>query len=176
MTTRKCAILAGAALTVLAGVSVWSIFWMARQRADAQTAAEDRSECRSLARTIALLRDRPTVAATEDMGTERLSARIEAARAQAQFAGRELDGVFPQPPRRLGDSPYLEAPTSLVLRGVTLARLAAFLHYLSDGSGLNVRDLVLRAPRGDAPRDTWDAEATLTYLIYAPVGKGGHGS
>jgi len=35
-------------------------------------------------------------------------------------------------------------------------------------TGLTVRDFRLRMPVGDDAAERWDAEATLTYLIYAP--------
>jgi len=50
----------------------------------------------------------------------------------------------------------------------TLGQLAAFLFHLTDGSGLSVRDLRLSIPRAADASSLWDAEATLTYLIYAP--------
>ena len=50
--------------------------------------------------------------------------------------------------------------------------MAAFLYHLSVDGGLSVRDLRLRSPHSDAAQDTWDAEVTVTVLVYAPAGKG----
>jgi hypothetical protein len=116
------------------------------------------------------------------MGSQELGQRTEAALQKAQVAATALEGVYPQTVRPVGDSPYLQKPTVLALKGVTLRQLTSFLVALTDGSGLTVKDLRLRIPHGDAARDLWDAEVTLTCLIYEPPakpkpgGRGGGGS
>lgn len=164
-------LLAGVAVATLAVATVWSIDGMYRKRDAAQKAAEDLVVCKDLAHAVESLRDEPTVASTEDMGIQELGKRIESASQQAKLNGASLEGVFPQPARRVGDSPYLYKPTTLVLRRVSLPQLATYLFYLTTDSGLNVHDLRLRTPRGEAASDVWDAETTLTYLIYAPPTK-----
>jgi len=54
---------------------------------------------------------------------------------------------------------------------VSLKQVATFLYALTDGSGLRVQELRLRSPHGDVAPDVWDAETTVTYLMYAPGSK-----
>jgi hypothetical protein len=68
----------------------------------------------------------------------------------------------------VGDTPYLQKPTTLELQGVSLTQLASFLYHLTSEPGLVVRDLRIRSPRRDDVGSQWNAEATLTYLIYSP--------
>jgi hypothetical protein len=171
---KRQAVLFGLLAAALAACAAWNVHWMLGERRAARRAAEDLAACRDLARAIESLRAKPRVASTEGLDVQELGERIEAASRRAGLEASALVGRFPQAPRRIGDSPYLAKPTTLALRGVTLARLATFLFHLADGSGLTVRDLRLReAAGGDAPRDVWDAEATVTSLVYAPAGKGG---
>jgi len=51
------------------------------------------------------------------MGIKELGQRIEAAGRRAEFGGDALEGVYPQSARRVGDSPYLQKPTTLALGG-----------------------------------------------------------
>jgi hypothetical protein len=170
---KRKAILVGILGLLLAAAAAWNVHWMLTERQAARRAAEDLAACRDLARTIESLRARPAVASTEGIGVQELGERIEAALRQAGLEESALVGRFPQAPRRVGDSPYLHKPTALAFRGVTLTRLTTFLYHLADGSGLIVRDLRLRTPPGDAARDVWDAEATVTSLVYAPARAGG---
>jgi type II secretory pathway component PulM len=156
-------------LLIGVGVAAWNVNWMFERQADAKAAAQDLADCRALAASIEMLRTGPTVASEQDMGVQELGQRIEAASRIAQFHGKALQGVFPQQARRAGDSPYRLKPTALILRGVPLEQLATFLHHLSSDSGLRVQDLRLRSPRGDETGHAWDAEVTLTYLIYDPA-------
>lgn len=162
-------VLASVMVVLLAAAATWGTHWMMGQRNRARAASDDLTRCRDLARDIRVLRDKPAVASAEAMGIKELGRRIEAACSQAGFEGAALEGVFPQSARRLGDSPYLVKPTALALRGVTLPQLVTFLHHLTGGSGLSVRDVRLQTPHGDAPPTAWDAEATVTYLMYAPA-------
>ncbi len=165
---RRLAVLLGLMVTTLAVVALWNVRWMAEQRRAARFAMADLRACEQLADRIASLRLEPIVAASQDMGIQELGERIEQAQQRARMTGPALEGVFPQAARRVGDTPYMVKPTALSLRGVTLTQLCTFLYHLTHESGLNVRDLRLRSPRGDVSADQWDAEATLTYLIYSP--------
>ena len=162
-------VLTGMMVVLLAGAAAWGVRWTVEQRGRARTAAGDLDRCRELADAIRALRDKPAVASAEAMGIQELGRRIEAACRQAGFQSAALEGVFPQSARRAGESPYLVKPTALALRGVTLPQVVTFLYHLTNGSGLSVRDVRLQTPRGDAPQSVWDAEATVTYLMYAPV-------
>lgn len=168
---RRKTILVGLMLVLLAGGVAWSAQGMLAKRQAAQYAAEDLAACRRLAEEIESFRGRPAVAASQALGVRELGERIEAALTQAAMAGGAIEGIYPQPTRRLGQTPYLQKPTALALRGVPLEQLAVFLHTLTAQSGLSVRDLRLRTPHGDPSPGVWNAEVTIVYLIYAPASK-----
>lgn len=161
-------ILIGLMLLLLAMAAVWSTNTMIAESESARSAAEDIASCKVLAATIESLREKPAIASVSAMGVQELGERIEAASRQAQLPPSSLEGVFPQASRRVGDSAYLSKPTSLSLRGVTLEQLVTLLFHLTDGSGLSARDLRLRTPHGGAPSNIWDADVTLSYLVYSP--------
>jgi hypothetical protein len=169
--SKRHAILLGATGLIVLAAAISSLNWMWQQCEAAQVAADETAACRQLASTIESLRAAPKVASTGDQGIEELGARIKAAMLQAGLSEAALEGVFPQSARRLGDSPYLQKPVALALRGVSLDQLATFLYHLTEGSALSVRDLRLRTPHSDVARNLWDADATLTCLQYDPSGK-----
>jgi len=166
---KRKAWLVGVMFVLLVLAAAWSVNAMLEQRAGARQALADLNECRRLAAEIDMLRDEPTVAADEAMGIQEIGDHISAALTKADLNSAVIDGVFPQSERRLGDTPYMQKPTALALRGVALPKLAVFLYDLTDGTGLRLRELQLRVPHGDHEPNVWNADATLTYLIYAPA-------
>jgi len=165
---KRQMMLLGVMLAMGAIAVVWQVNWMRQQREQARYAAEDLFACQKIAESIASLREQPAVASEKDMGVQALGRRIETASRQAHLSGSFLEGVFPQSPRRLGDTPYVTKPTELRLRGVAFRPLLIFLYHLTDESGLDVRAIRLSSPRGDAADDVWDTEVTLSYMIYSP--------
>ena len=168
---RRQAVAIGVLLAMGIGGAAWSVDWMLGRRQAARYASEDLAACRALTCEIASLRQKPKVATTEAMGAGELGQRIQAASRQAGMGEASIEGIYPQPARRMGDSPYVQKPTVLALRGVSLPQVAAFLYHLSADGGLSVRDLRLRSPHSEAPQDTWDAEVTVTVLVYSPAAK-----
>jgi hypothetical protein len=167
--TRQLFIFAGVLVGLLLIASLWSANWMNGQRTAARNAAEDLQASAALAEQIESLMAEPKIAAAdESRGVQELDPKIGRALQAAGLPRRPtIERIFPQSAREVGDVPYQIKPTAVSIRSVTLAQLAAFLYHLTDGTGLNVRDLQMRAARsGNAQQ--WDAEATLTYLIYAP--------
>lgn len=168
--TRQTAL--GAALIVALGVTAaWNLHGMWERREQAQRAWQDAGACRDLAKSIEELRSRPTMASSEAMGVQELGARIEAAMRQAELEAAALDGVFPQNPQRVNATPYVRKPTAMALRGVSLRQVATFLYGLTEDARLTVQDLRLRTPLGEAAGDRWNAEATVTYLMYVPAAR-----
>jgi hypothetical protein len=165
-------LLIGILFLLLVAAAAWSVNWMQHQRQLAQYAADDLAKCQALAKRIETLRGQPAVASAEAMGVQELGQRIEKASSRASLGDSALKGVFPQAARRVGDSPYMQKPTAVTLRRVSLKQLTTFLHDLTEGSGLKVRNLRIRAPRGEQGEGQWNAEATLTYLIYQPPDQG----
>jgi hypothetical protein len=159
-------------VALLVGAAMWNVSWMLRQRDNARQIRGDLAACEDEATGIEALRGKPKLAATESLGVQQLGERIEAASREAGLAPAMLEGVFPQTAQRLADSPYLQKPTMLTFRGVALPQLAGFLYHLNDrATKLAVRDLRLRSPRGESDGSAWDADVTVTYLIYAPPPK-----
>ncbi len=165
---KRKIVLITAMLVMLGGAAAWSFGWMLEQRELARLDAEDLAACRQLAESIAKLRQQPAVAASEAMDVQELGTRITVASQQAGLAD-QLQGVFPQPVRRMGDSPYVQKSTTLSLRGVSLVQIATFLHHLTLDSGLNVRDLRISSKDAGPGGSLWDAEADVAYLIYQPT-------
>jgi hypothetical protein len=72
-------------------------------------------------------------------------------------------------PVRVADSAYLEKPTTVQLRTVSLSQLVDFLCQLSGGeNGPQVKALRLTTPHLTEDDNRWSVELTLTYLIYSP--------
>ena len=102
-------------------------------------------------------------------------AGLAEAGAAAQATGAILR-IGPQPPRRLADSVYLEKPTQVSVRQLTLQQLITFLHDLSDdSSNLWVPSLRIRSSQVATVAGRWDAEMTVSYLIYSPIQPAGTG-
>jgi hypothetical protein len=165
---KRQAILVGVMLAMLSVGAVWNLNWMLEQRQDARRAAGDLVACEVLAEQMGQLRSKPAVASAKDMGVRELGSKIDAASARARLGRTALRGVDPRSARPVGDTPYLQKPTTLDLQQVTLPQLTSFLYHLTNEPGLVVRDLRLRSPRRRAEGKDWNAEATLTYLIYSP--------
>ena len=166
---KRKTILIGTMLVMLAIAAAWNVNWMMDQRDQARHAARQLAACRALAQQIDALRDQPAVASSEAIGVQELGQRLADAARKANLGDRRPRSVRPQSARRVGDSPYLRKPTDLALRGLSLQQTAAFLHHLTAASKLTVQDLRLRTPHGNINADTWNAEATLTYLVYEPA-------
>lgn len=153
----------------LSAGAAWSAVRLASARQAAHAAAKDLQTCRELAGQIVRLRDRPAVADVREMQAAETATLIERAAAAAKIpAAQSLVSITPETPRRIGESAYKEAPTQVLLRGIGLRQVVAFLCAISaEGSGLRPRSLRLSASREDSAGQ-WAAEVTVSYLIYAP--------
>lgn len=165
---RRVVALSGVVAALAVAFAGMSVLDLVAARGEAKRAAEDLADVRAIARQIERLRAEPTVASAQAMETQRLGERIDAAANRARLDRSRLEGVFPQSPRRVGQTPYRRVPTDLALRGVELTRLTELLYHLTDDTGLRATALRLRPPPGDGPSTRWDADATVTYLVYQP--------
>lgn len=153
----------------LGALGAWSLGQLRANRQAAAAAAADLAVCQDAATNINNLRRKPSLAGSEEMQLTELARLIEQAARTAQMSMDSLVRIWPEQARRVADTVYKEKPTHVLLRGVTLRQLIAFLHTLTDGdSGLRVKHIRLVTPRGDDAGSRWTAEATVTYLIYAP--------
>lgn len=176
---RRQNTLVGVMLVMLVLLAGWCTLRMLGQRSDAARAAEDLAAYRAHARNIELLRERDAViSSAEEAGDKEqdLAKRITEAGAKARLGGQWLQDIVHKKPRRVEDSPYLRKPAVVYTQGLTLTQLTALLYQLSYDSTLTATELRLKTPRGDDPADRWDADITLSYLIYSPQPTDGPGS
>lgn len=161
-------------LVLLSVLSVAAYLHMARQQAAARDAVTQLAEARQLVQQIESLRDRPVLAGVQEMPPTDLAQLVEESAQKANLDVAQIVRIWPEPARRIGQSPYLEKPTQILLRNATLEQFTRFLaHVIQSPYRLRVSALRLSAPRDrDAAAtgpDRWTAEVTLTYLLYAPV-------
>lgn len=161
-------VLVAVMLVMMAGGVWWAWGWMDQQKASARTAATDLVTCRQYAEAIKALQAEPTVQAADAMGDQELGNRIAAAAAKVGFGPQTVGSVNHLADRRIPNSPFIQKPSFLRIYSVSLGQLASFLYYLTEDSTLNVRDLRIQTPSGNAEQTTWDAEVTVTYLAYEP--------
>ena len=165
-----CLLLAG-----LATFALWCGHRLTASRAAAVVAAQNLRACETLVNKIAALSSRPSLAALHARSDTELTRRIEEQAAKALLPSQSILRIEPRTPQRIADTAYLEQPTSLELRGVTLQQLITFLVFLLDEeTELRVTTLRLTAPRHEtryAGQEQWSAELTLTYLIFSPISR-----
>lgn len=163
-------------LGLLAVAAGWSVRSMQQQRSGMETAAEALHEAGHYADRIARLEHQPQRAGARRMPVNQLTQMIEQCVEAAGIEPGRLDRVWPEPPRRLGDSPYQESVTRILLRRVTLEQLIELLRAIDRAEQrLTVSMLRLTAPRGVDDLEQpgpgyWTVELNISYLIYAPRG------
>lgn len=161
-------------LVALALLASFSYARMRNSRESVRTAQSDVATCRKLSAEIVDLRKLPQFATVETGAAESITERIEAAAARSQLPPVAVLRIQPQPPSRVGDSPYRIRATRVELRAVTLAQLSRFARELVDENhGLTVRDLRLWNPVNTGEpqpqtAETWSAEIALTQLTFSP--------
>lgn len=155
-------------LAMLSTAVAWSLGDLVEKKEAARFSAEDLQACKDMADQISLLRKGPTIATSREMQGRELGARIDTAARQAGLSSDALVSRDGLSARKLRNQPYLQKPTQLTLRGVTMPQLISFLRGLTVDSGLSVQDLNLTASPAASPAETWDVITTVTYLIYSP--------
>ena len=162
------------ALLLILLVSVgWSYTIYADARGGASSAAADEAESARLVGRIEQLRQRPAVAGTRELRVTELTARVEEAAAKAGCPEGSIVRIDPEGARRVEDSAYVEKPTQVLVRGVTMQQALTFLHSLAAGDGgLRLKSTRLATVPGEEG-DRWQVECTWAYVVYAPKGTGG---
>lgn len=157
-------------LVILAG---WSYYHMESSKRAALRTARELADCVQRAGEIKSLDKGPKRAQSSELAHTDLTRRIEAAAGASQIDLHSLSRIDAMPPRRLAKLPYEERSTRVTLNNVTMQQLVNFLYRLSNNTqDLRVKDLKLHAPRGEEVGDQWQADATLSYLIYTPPAPG----
>ncbi|MFN3166625.1 MAG: hypothetical protein ACE37H_06130 [Phycisphaeraceae bacterium] len=168
---KRQAALAGLMLVLLALAAGWSTLRMIDRRDAAQAGARELAESKRIARQIEALRERDAVASDDPDSArqeENLAQQIDQAAQAVGLVGDWRRGIDHKPSRRVGDTPYTRKPAVLLTRGLTLDQLGALAHELTYDSPLTVSELRLTTPSGETRGNRWDADVTLTYLIYDP--------
>lgn len=168
-TDRKAILIAGSLSLCLLATAAWFYGYLADSYAVAQAAADDAARCVQLAVEIRDLQQQPSLAQLQELQLQELTQRIERAAQQSNITLENLIRIWPEPAKRVGDTPYKRKPTQVLFHSVTLPELVGFLQQLStQDAGPQVTRIRLTAPHDEETGDRWSAEVTLTYLIYAP--------
>ncbi|MDB4614417.1 hypothetical protein OAH18_01880 [bacterium] len=156
---------------VLVGLAATSYAMMVSRADRFQRAVESVEDCQNLVGQIEKLKTAPKLAALEADSSTWLGERIEAVRDAVGIPQSKVVRIEPQPSVRLGRSQYRVTPTRIELKDVTLREIARLAGSLADeANGLTVRDLEFsRGNRPDLPDEQWDAEFTLTQLVFSPT-------
>jgi len=160
-------------LLILAGLlaisALWSYRKMAGQQHAAKLAAADLAECRKAADQIEALRCRPALAQQNQRESAETIGLIEKSAKAAGLTDATLLRTVPEQPLRLGDTVYLEKPTRVQLKNVSLVQLVEMVHRIvTDKNRLHAKAMRISAPSAEDTGALWNVELVLTYLIYEP--------
>ncbi len=160
-------------LIILAGLlaifAVWSYREMSSQQQAARLAASDLEECRKAADQIEALRRRPAMAQQNQRDSAETIGLIEKSAKAAGLTDATLVRTVPEQPLRLGDTVYLEKPTRVQLKNVSLVQLVEMVHRIAtDKNRLHAKAMRISAPSAEDTGGLWNVELVLTYLIYEP--------
>jgi len=172
---RRQTILVAVMLGMMLLAAGWSTARMLGHRQDARYAAEDLQRCQQLADQIKQHQSKDAVASTGDdaaLQEQKLAQRVNEAATKANLTGPWQQGIEHRREVRIEDSPYMRKPAVLITRGLTLYQLSMLLHHLTYESPYTAEQLQLRTPPGEETGNRWDADVTLTYLIYSPQTSG----
>lgn len=111
----------------------------------------------------------PRVASERQRPNDELLAQVRDALEAASIPLDRWIGNDPSPAVRLVQSPYKRLSVRLSFQNVSLRQVVQFAYHLTDmDASLSVSDLRLSAPQS-RDTETWDADLTLSYLIYSPL-------
>jgi hypothetical protein len=157
-------------IVLLIAALVWSYGRLSDAHGLAQRSAEDLARCAQFTKKIQQLQAKPAVARDVELQTGEFASRLETAARGAGITLDQIVRVSPEAARRVTEGPYKEKPTRLEIRSVSLQQLVALLHPLSTGErAQNVRSIRLSQPHEADRPNVWNAEITLSYLIYSPT-------
>jgi hypothetical protein len=127
--------------------------------------------CQEFSRRIVELQERPELISGQMSTTAQIAQSVEAAMLEAEIPAAGLVRIEPRSAIRFERTPFLQQPSHLELRDVTLQQLIRFLHVLSTRNRLEATDLRIHAPRTvvtESGPEYWNAELVLTNIIYSP--------
>jgi len=161
-------------LLLLVGFAILA-FWLhgelGRAHRGALEAAVSAKTCQDFSRRIVDLKKKPELVSGSMSSTAQIAQSVEAAMQDAEIPAVKLVRIEPRSAIRFEKTPFLQQPSHLELREVTLEQLIRFLYVLSFKSRLEATDLRVHAPRSVAVEsgpEHWNAELVLTNIIYSP--------
>jgi len=167
--TRRMVMLLAVLGGFLVALAAWSYGYLGTRRATAAAARKDLIACRRLAADIARLRRGPTLACDSERVASEVTGLVETAAREAGVPASSLVRIMPAPAQRVGDTVYKEKPTQVILKRASLKQVVRLLWKLEHGdTPLGVKSLMLRAAQPQDDADLWNADVTLTYLVYEP--------
>lgn len=117
------------------------------------------------------LRTAPRRATERERPNHELLAEVRQAMDKADMAPERWVGSDPSQPVRIPKSPYKKLRTRLTFENVTLQELVAVAFHLVEADpALTVSSIRITAPPTKTATN-WNAELTLSYLIYSPFRK-----
>ncbi|MEM9420562.1 MAG: hypothetical protein AAGA25_16160 [Planctomycetota bacterium] len=179
-----------ALLAAASSTATWSFVYLNRAKGDELASRQQMTESLRYAKQINEAEKSPSRISNTEMEVALLARLVEQAADEASIDRHALDRIWPQPARRIGDSPYQRKTTQLVVRNVSLQQVITFLHELIQAeSALSVDQLRLSAPPGSLPTlppsligqststltqayaedEFWTLEASVSHLLYQPT-------
>jgi hypothetical protein len=161
-------------LLILGGLLILAFFLygeLGRLHRAAIEAAGNAKTCQEFSRRIIELKKKPELISGRMSSTAQIAQSVEAAMVQAEIPAEKLVRIEPRSAKRFEKTPFLEQPSHLEFRDVTMEQLIRFLHALSTQNRLETTDLRLHGPRSVASEtgpEIWNAELVLTNTIYSP--------
>lgn len=144
---------------------------LGRAKRSAIEATTNANACREFSRRIVDLKKKPELISGSMSSTAQIAQSVEAAMVQAEIPAEKLVRIEPRTAKRFEKTHFLEQPSHLELRDVTMEQLVRFLHTLQTQNRLETTDLRLHASRSvaaDSGPEIWSAELVLTNIIYSP--------
>jgi hypothetical protein len=154
---------------------VYSFQTYESSKAAAEDAGANLIRCRDLLQQIQSLKAGPIQASLDVQSQKELSSLLQQSAQIAKIPETSVASIRPESTHRIGKTSYIEQPTHVELRQISLGQLVTFLQEVT------IRDprvlptsLRLSVPRAQptAPSDQWQAEIILTHLVFSPESAG----
>ncbi len=155
----------------LAILAFWLSGELGRAYRGAVEASTNAQACQELSRRIVDLKKKPELISGKMSSTAQIAQSVEAAMQESEIPAAKLVRIEPRSAIRFEKTPFLQQPSHLELRDVTLEQLIRFLYALSAKNRLEATDLRIHAPRSSSSEsgpEIWNAELVLTNTIYSP--------
>ena len=171
--SSKNSLFTASLFVLLIGIAAWSFWYRGISYRRLENDQANLTACHEAAAKISKLRQQKQRALLQSKPSEELNRKVEEWAGTTGLDLKAVARIEPREPRRVGDTQYLEQVTELELSGVTLEKTLRFSQLAeSSEEGLKLTSMRLSLPhlKTDTPPESecWNAELSLTYLIYSP--------